>query len=567
MVTRIVILILLAGVAQAQTLLAPTNTRASVVGNTPTFTLTGPVGSYIIQYTTESSAGVPINVDDGSTIRQYVYNSIGHLVQSNAPSTVPMTSLGDGQIKFVMSLLNSGTYAVRGVVTPLSGTNDNWNFTHHWLVVTQSAPSASSTITINQTNNITSTAVVTNFITVTNDIDIQGSTFISTNIVTVTNVVDASVSVGSILVSNMVQFGHQQGTNAPAFVRMHGGNVLATGVVNGANLDLYLQGGQGGTINGVTSTAYTLTAAYPLSVTNYGDTFYFSFGGGAGLGGVWIAFTNAATFAYSGTVTQQFIAGATVSQVVIQAWGAGAAFGSGASSAPGSGGYTEVLMPVTNAQVLNVIVPQGGIFGTAVAGTTALTARAFGGGGAGVRTAANAGGGGGAAQVWFGTNLVLVAGGAGSGSSGGSSGGAGGGISGAAGSAAASGLGGTQTEGGAITAGGTNRLNLAFTNTPGSFLQGGDGGVTNAASQTSAGGGGGGYYGGGGGFAASGGGGSGYYNTNLVVYGVTIRGTPAGGNPPPGAESPYYPTGYSPAIGVSSQSTNGGHGYVVIRYP
>lgn len=227
MFTRIAIAFaLMVGAVNAQTLIAVTNVRSTVQAG-PAYTLTGAAGQFRIMYTVETTPGIALDVNDGSTFRQYVYDSIGHLVQSNANSTTPESSLSVGQVKFLMASLPAGIYRVRGVATPVSGdTNAAWNITHHWLTVTNSA-----------------------------------------------SIATASVSIPS--------FGYTEGTNTPGHVRIYSGGDLATGAVDGANLSLYLpddSGGgvtQTGQVDSVTVTGATIRAAVTIAgdgVTMTGQT-------------------------------------------------------------------------------------------------------------------------------------------------------------------------------------------------------------------------------------------------------------------------------------------------------
>jgi len=654
--------LLFAAVAHGQTLLTPTNTRDSVSGD-PAYTLTGLAGTYRITYTVEGSPGEPIDLSDGSSFRLYVWGSDGHLVSSNSPSSAPEAPLASGKVKFLLTTLSAGTYRLHGVATGSTGeTNENWNFTHHYLTVT-STPLAAANISVTNsvdlgTTYITNLVVITNLndvtfeqtfspvigatyvtnyntfsndvvftnvlivsnyhpitqtINVTNALSV-GSTSVTNyntftnifnvtnaNIVTLTNIssvevtnsyvitnsftigetivnntnlfnITNNVSVAGVAVTNSftynepVRWMYQEATNTASYVEMFVGGMLGTGTLNGSTLSLYFTGGGNVTqaiasINALTNTEQTITVGYPLQITSDAGNHNITLIGASGLGYGFSSFENSATYHYLGT-TQGFSVG-SATQIVIQAWGA--AGGSVPAGAPA--GYTEVMLNVTNGQYFDLTVPQGGDYNAG--GTTQQLAAVFGGGGRAAVGSGAVGSGGGAAIVWCGTNLVLVAGGAGGGT-GIIIGSPGGGLSGgSAVTATTGGQGGTQTNGGvAATSGGTNRINLIYTNTAGSMLLGGNGGISNAANLASAAGGGGGYYGGGGGYAGgAGGGGSGYVNSNYVVYGTTVRGAAASGQNPPAYESPWYPTGYSPAIGTGAGSSRGGHGAIVIRYP
>lgn len=161
----VIAFLLLTLVSNAQTLIVQTNLRSTVSSpTTPAFNLSGPSGPYRITYVVQSVAGVPIPLDDGSTFRQYVYASDGHLVQSNANNLTADISLAAGQVKFLMSSLPVGEYRVRGIVLPVNGdTNAQWNFTHHTLTVTSSVSSACTTINVTNQNTIGAVTVTNIF--------------------------------------------------------------------------------------------------------------------------------------------------------------------------------------------------------------------------------------------------------------------------------------------------------------------------------------------------------------------------------------------------------------------
>jgi len=326
-----------------------------------------------------------------------------------------------------------------------------------------------------------------------------------------------------------------------------------------------------GTPSGVTAdTTYTFT----LRATSNGQTADRQFS---------IVITNAViqTFSYTGS-DQTFTVPSGVTSFTAYMWGgAGAsgfdysASGGGARTANtgGAGGFTTGTVSTSAGTVYKLVVGQGG---TATDVTAGFTASVYGGGGRGrVHTHAGVGGGGGGLSGIFlnsftHANSVLIAGGGG-GSPGGNDGGFtasgnGGGSTGQDGALNANvnhnstgyGKGGTQSAGGA--AGGGD----AYSNQPGSALQGGDGGHMG-------GGGGGGYYGGGAGGHTNGngssgsGGGSGYIGHSSVSNGTTTAETHTnaqGTKYPPQTSSVYYATG----IGRGNQASNGGNGRIVIVY-
>lgn len=373
-----------------------------------------------------------------------------------------------------------------------------------------------------------------------------GGASVSVSITTTANVTVAESGTGNVVTGV---------TAAGSSVTVHRGTVMG--------------GGGDVTINGMTTNNITIAPLFPLVGSNVNGTIYIGFTSLDG-GLVTIPFTNTATIDYTGT-TQTYVVGVSgsSSQMIAHVWGAGP----GGVISSGSGGYSEALFAVTNGELLYVVVGQGGQFVTGGVSGIVATDRAFGGGGRGVsRGTSSAFGGAGGYSGVFRSDMtpIVIAGGAGGGG-GNQSGSAGGGISGAgAFGSFNSGGGGTQTDGGQTVAGAAI---LAFTNTAGSYLQGGDGGaITNLAvsGNATAGGGGGGYYGGGGGYQtgstpATGGGGSGYINPTQVVFGTTFRGA----TPVPASESPYYPV-RSPAVGAGGAATHlsrGGNGAVVLRYP
>jgi len=393
----------------------------------------------------------------------------------------------------------------------------------------------------------------------------------------ITNIIEniAIDTVNTINITNITQVftsGVSSINSQEGAITFEGSGVTQTGTV------FNFSGGGGGggdvTINGVTTNEFNFVYQYPIVGSNIGNTIYW---GLVSLDGLVIqpVFTNITTINFTGPTSTTYVVGLGVTQLVVHLWGGG---GLGGGTAARAGGYTEVFFNVTTGEVLTIEVAQGSVNVPATNATGISTAFAYPDGGVGVRrnnflSTSPGGSGAGSTRIWRGTNLIAVAGGAGgnalSTGGGGGIGGAGGGTAGgnATGALASQhGGGGTQTAGGLT---GSTAVPLAFTNTAGSFLQGGDGGVTTNNATGFAAGGGGGYYGGGGGLVtatdgqAGGGGGSGYYNTDLVLYGITLRND---SGVPPGADLPWYLTdtgGYG--WGTGRATDRGGHGAVVIR--
>jgi hypothetical protein len=261
---------------------------------------------------------------------------------------------------------------------------------------------------------------------------------------------------------------------------------------------------------------------------------------------------------------------ATTTQAWVKIWG-GAANGLGGGNGS-SGGYTEYVMAhpsYLKLRTMKMDVGQGSYnFTNAVAGVLLYQAGSWPDGGGGLaRSNATSQTGAGSSRIWFGSELLAVAGGAGPSSA---HGGGEVGFAGQGGSVATAIRGGrgTQTNGGERATGiGTNP---AWTNTAGSFLRGGDAGwATNVNPGISySTGGGGGYYGGGGGANSTagygeGGSGSGWINqTNIAfVYGETIRGITH--DKAIKNEEPNYVAGRSVA-GSAAANNYGGHGLVIV---
>ena len=247
-------------------------------------------------------------------------------------------------------------------------------------------------------------------------------------------------------------------------------------------------------------------------------------------------------------------------------------------------GFTFFSMNVTPLDILTVVTGCGGgsEAGDSDNSTLTITEGGFPNGGIGVGNGLYVGGGGGgSSSIWYSNTLVAVAGGGGGGGEqfGGQrgEGGNGGGLSGADGNGGSGGFGGgrgTQTEGGSTYD--SSSLTLLWTNTPGSYLLGGDGGIQVSAAYAIIGaGGGGGYYGGGGGFATSansrqggGGGGSGYINESMVLAGFLTLRSPSRTSVV-GSELPEYIAGVGLPINTTSAgrgNTDGRTGLIVIGY-
>ena len=333
-------------------------------------------------------------------------------------------------------------------------------------------------------------------------------------------------------------------------------------------------------------------------------------------------FNQCAVFNNTTNADQTFTVPAGISSLSVKLWGAG---GGGVDagyypnqSGGASGGYTTGALAVTPAQVLTLVVGQGGTYGNSVGGSTSST---YGGGGAGGNetgsTNVNGGnltpdgsaGGGMSALFLAGgktvANVRFVAGGGGGGSPGSDlprvgatpagsppSTGEGGGASGGQDAEPViSGRGGSQVAGGAAATATTGCLNVAGAGTQ---FQGGAGSNVSSASGATpqtfegGGGGGGGYFGGGGGKCqgtqssavvanqnGTGGGGSGFVGS--AAQGVTAASTAAGnpgiwGNPGAGGAAPQTTQAqYAGRAGVGGGVVAGGNfaggdGLIVLQW-
>jgi hypothetical protein len=379
-----------------------------------------------------------------------------------------------------------------------------------------------------------------------------------------TNIVYMENNIGGVQVftSNTVSFGYTGGTSTPAFVRIYDtdGN-MSTGGMDGANLALYVGGGSS------SSGGSPISGVYPVGVTNYLGTSYVYLVSSGGIviqpsiGGTnVIQFGGPTSYFYSVPVDKNLI--------IVDSWTA-----AGGGYSGGAGSHSEIYIPVTGGELLEIICGEAGLAVPATNATGLSTARGgWPGGGLGINrynyiTGPNvAGSGGGYSAIKRGTNYIYIGGAGAGGAFGG--GGSGGGVSGGNGTAASggAGVGGTQTDGGAAP---TSSVPLGVTNTAGSYLTGGDAGATTNKLTGAAGGGGAGFQGGSGGLAVnaatsrgSGGGGSSWANTNLVLYFSTTRGI---GQTPPKQELTYYGSDFKGLGWGVNVSTNGGNAGMVIR--
>jgi hypothetical protein len=565
------------GFAQTEeTILVITNVRADVADG-PAFTVSGPQGIYRMTYNVESSASNALPLNDGSTFVLSIWNTKDWLRTDQLTIlTTPNYDLALGQLRFLTSTKLAGTYEIKGMVTPSGGdTNAAWVFTWHTLVVTSAPPAASgASVNIVQTNEIAVDVVnnvdnsysasniviltITNVTWITNIVEVGDVQNNITNIIYNSNIVEMVNNIGAVqvFVSNTLSFGFNGGTSTPQFIRFYSGGNLVTGVVDGANLSLFIEGGGGGI-------ATNIIGAYPIIITNDNGNVYVGFASLAGGIVVVPDATNRVILSYLGATNQVYVVPVGVSQLWAYVWGGA----SGGTAASGAGGYTACMIPVTGSEALTIYIGQGGIrlSGTNAVGVSTSDRAWPDGGRAVVRN--NSGfspsSGAGSSSIWRGTNALVFAGGAGgfvnaaSGSGGGLTGG-----SALVGSAGASGIGGTQTNGGAA---GVTTIALWFTNTAGAFFYGGDAGVTTNSVSAGVGGGGGGYFGGSGGLVTtttaghnSGGGGSGFVNSALGVIGFTVRGA---GALPAGQETDGYQGGWAVPTAV-----NGGNGGIVLYY-
>jgi hypothetical protein len=277
-------------------------------------------------------------------------------------------------------------------------------------------------------------------------------------------------------------------------------------------------------------------------------------------------------FSYTGSIAT-FTVPSGITSIDCKVWGAGGGGGSpadwGFGSDGGSGGFASGTITVTPAQVLNIVVGQGGVNNS--------TSRVFGGGGAQSPNSSftNRGGGGGGYSGIFRstvsqTDALVIAGGGGGGGQSrtnggqGVAGGAGGGTTAADGvstydnKTAYRGRGGTTSGAGVQSSSDTPN-----TDTPAIALGGGSPRTNNYGGA-----GGGGYWGGSaGGYSesntmAGGGGGSGFIDSSRVSNSQNLTGS---NRVPPSIGDVDYP-GSSIGYGNTYNAGNGFPGYIVISY-
>jgi hypothetical protein len=282
---------------------------------------------------------------------------------------------------------------------------------------------------------------------------ITSTVFVGDTIVNNSNIVSLVNNIAGVqvFVSNTVSFGYAGSTSTPAFVRWHSGGVLATGVQDGANLDLYGAGGSSSPTN--------IVGVYPIVVTNIGEVMYISYGLSGGVIIIPPYLTNAAVFEPTFPVTNLWTVPAGVTQITVTAV-AGAGCG---ATATGPGGGVYASGPVVPGESLTVILGRGGNYRAANSTTSHFVAGGVPNGG-GTWASTNIAVG--SAGAWFallrGTN-VLCASGGGGGNSGAGNSGLGGGNTGGNGTVqntAVGGVGATQSaagsDGGGWQLGGTS---------------------------------------------------------------------------------------------------------------
>jgi hypothetical protein len=275
-----------------------------------------------------------------------------------------------------------------------------------------------------------------------------------------------------------------------------------------------------------------------------------------------VAVTTVQTVSYTGT-TASFTVPDGVTELDVKMWGGGGGNGAWPSNnTAGAGGYASGKISVTPGEELFIIVAGGGQGTTGSSGDGGRGG--WGGGGFGTKGDASGGGGGGYTGIFSGAihqqTAIMIAGGGGGGT-GFRTGGGGGGTS---GGSVDNGTGGTQTAAGGPSAGGP--------------LYGGKGtGQRTVSTSDDDGGGGGGYFGGGGGSGdgRGGGGGSGFLHPTRVTDGTLTAGENGNtsntrANPPNTTDSDYLslaPTNTGKGGNtVGGNGTDGGHGFIVIRY-
>ena len=351
--TKLAAFMLMVGAASGQVLMTPTNVRDTVQSG-PAYTLSGVAGAYRITYTVESTAGVPLSLDDGSSLRLYVWGADGHLVSSNSPSGQPLAPLSEGKVKFTFANISAGEYRLQGVATPASGdTNENWNFTHHMLVVTN-PPSA-------------------------------GGASVSVSVTTTANITVASSGSGNVVTGV---------TANGSVVTEHRGTV---------------EGGSGGVvpINGQRPTNWTFNASYPFTVTTTtnasGMTITYGLSGNAGTVVIPAGNTSTSFIYYVDTNAQFYTASPIATQLLF--------FAVGSAAGNSAGGLAFRYVACTGSQVFACYIPQGGL---SVSNATAQGGWGYVKGGSATSTNGNyATSGGGSLAVLTDTNVVIHLGGAG----------------------------------------------------------------------------------------------------------------------------------------------------------
>lgn len=143
--TSLILFLALTVSASAQSLVVVTNIRSALTVSEGV-ALQNVAGTYRFTFTVEQTAGVPIDLDDGSTFRLDIVNKADrYRVSTTTNNTTPEISLTAGQLRFTPSgSLATGSYEVTAWVTPLSGTNDQWKAAWHTLTVTPSVSTVAS---------------------------------------------------------------------------------------------------------------------------------------------------------------------------------------------------------------------------------------------------------------------------------------------------------------------------------------------------------------------------------------------------------------------------------------
>lgn len=283
-------------------------------------------------------------------------------------------------------------------------------------------------------------------------------------------------------------------------------------------------------------------------------------------------------FQYTGALQQWTVPGG-VDTIRVKMWGAAGGGGPDVTNnAGGGGGYSELSLPVSAGEVIDIVVGGGGASAQGhTGGAGGWPNGGHGGSGNRVENGINVGGGGGGggrSQISRAGVLLAIAGGGG-GSAYNRGGGGGGGLDAnftvSNNSFSVNGFGGTQTAGGAP--GNNSICGNPVQGTAGAAQQGGTGATDLGGNniRTGGGGGGDGYFGGGGGSShdgcfgvgSTGGGGSGYLCDNCPgLSGNTITAGFAG--MPANASDPLLAS--FPGIAKGSDNRQGGHGLVQICY-